>query len=101
MDRSGVLTLISETFTQNADGVEIPTESERTIFLRSCNSVTRSEFFEGGRNGLKPDLVFVVFFNDYQGEKICKYKGKRYSIYRTFLDKSDNLELYAEEKGGV
>ena len=49
------------------------------------DSVTRSEFFEAGRNGLNPEFVFRVFFGDYEGgERLVEYRGKRYSIYRTY-----------------
>ena len=29
------------------------------------------------------------------------YKGRAYGVYRTFRAKTDELELYAERKGGV
>ena len=100
MDRSDVIKLISQTKTQDAYGVWRMTETSNEVF---CNvqSVTRSEFFQGGRNGLNPDLVFTVFFDDYNDESIIEYDGKRYGIYRTYRAKTDVLELYAERKGGT
>lgn len=100
MDRSDVLTLIGTTKAQNAYGIWESTETEREVF---CNvgSVTRAEFFEGGRNGLNPQYVFTVFFGDYDGETICEYNGQRYGIYRTYHSQTDELELYAERKGGT
>ena len=101
MDRSAVLTLVKESYTQTAEGVEIPTETYRKIYARSARSVTKNEFFDGGRNGLKPELEFEIFFGDYEGEKICIYRGVRYSIYRVYQGNTDTLELYVEKKGGV
>lgn len=100
MDRSEVITLISETKTQDANGVWQTTTSERDVFAQ-VNSVTASEFFDGGRNGLNPEFRFVVFFADYQGERIVKYKGATYAVYRTYHARADALELYVERKGGT
>jgi hypothetical protein len=45
--------------------------------------------------------VFRVFFADYEGERLLEYNGKRYGIYRTYNNGSDEVELYAERKGGT
>lgn len=100
MDRSDVITLIAETKTQDAYGVWRVSETERTVF---CNvaSVTANEFFEGGRNGLNPQYRMTMFNGDYEGERILEYSGARYAIYRTYLAKNDQLELYVERQGGT
>lgn len=100
MDRSEVLTLIKETHTKNEYGVTVTTTTERNVFCQ-VNSVTRAEFFQGGRNGLNPELEFTMFFGDYDDERTCRYKGKEYGIYRTYITRSDTIELYAERKGGT
>ena len=100
MDRSQTIKLISTTKAQDERGVWKVTEAAREVF---CNvqSVTASEFFEGGRNGLKPEYKFVMFFGDYNGEQIVVYKGHPYGVYRTYHASTDVLELYAERKAGV
>lgn len=100
MDRSAVITLVSETRTQDEYGVWRPTQTARDVYAQ-VDSITRSEFFEGGRNGLNPEYVFRMFQGAYQGEKICVYNGTAYSIYRTFNARNDTIELYAERKEGV
>ncbi len=100
MDRSEVVTLISVTKEKNAYGIESGTESRRDVFV-NVQSVTRQEFFDAGQAGLQPQYVFVMFGPDYEGEKVVEYKGKRYSVYRTYARKDDNLELYVEERAGV
>lgn len=100
MDRSNVLTLIGTTKTQNDYGVWVETETSRDVFC-DVSSVTRQEFFDGGRNGLNPEYVFTMFFGDYEGETVCEFNGKRYAIYRTYHAKTDVIELYAERKGGT
>ena len=100
MDRSDTLKLISVTRTQDAYGVWRSSESSKDVYCE-VQSVTRSEFFDAGRNGLNPEFVFKIFFGDYDGEEIVEYGGKRYAIYRTYLAKNDNLELYAQREGGT
>ena len=100
MDRSDVITLVGATMEQDAFGVWRESTTERDVFC-SVESVTRAEWFEGGKNGLVPEFKFVVFFGDYENEKTVIYKGEAYGIYRTYRGKNDRLELYAERKGGV
>ena len=100
MDRSEQITLIGETKTQDSNGVWQIAPTERTVFCQ-VGSITRNEFFEAGRNGLNPEYMFIMFFGDYEGERTVEYKGKRYGIYRTYHGRNDNIELYAERKGGT
>lgn len=100
MDRSDVITLVAYAQTQDDFGVWRTTKTERQVFC-SVNSVTREEFFEGGRNGLNPELQMVMFFADYAGEQEIIYNGVAYAVYRTYRGKTDELELYVERKGGV
>lgn len=100
MDRSETITLIGSTRTQDANGVWRATETARDVFCQ-VDSVTASEFFEGGRNGLNPEYRFTMFAYDYDGESTVKYKGKAYGIYRTYFGRDDTIELYAERKGGT
>ena len=100
MDRSDVITLLSVTKQQDDYGVWRETETGRDVFCQ-VNSVTRSEFFEGGRSGLNPEYRITMFFGDYNEEKTLIYKGKAYSVYRTYIGKNDTIELYVERKGGT
>ena len=100
MDRSETITLIGSTRTQDANGVWKATKTARDVFCQ-VDSVTASEFFEGGRNGLNPEYRFTMFAYDYDGESTVRYKGKAYGIYRTYFGRDDTIELYAERKGGT
>lgn len=101
MDRSDVIKLIPVTMEEDAYGVEKPTEGTAREVMCQVRSVTRNEFFEGGRNGLNPEYEFDVFFGDYDGERLVEFKGKRYSVYRTYHGRNDIVELYCERKGGT
>lgn len=100
MDRSAVITLVSESMTQDAYGVWRSSEETRDVFCQ-VDSVTRAEFFDGGRNGLNPEFKFTMFFGDYEGESIVEYNGNRYGVYRTYYSRKDVVELYVERKGGT
>ena len=94
-----VIQLVSIEQTQNAFGVWEKTETARQVFCK-VSSVSQSEFFEAGRNGLNPEWRFVVFGADYGDEETVIYKNKRYGVYRTYRD-GDFIELYVERKGGT
>lgn len=100
MDRSDVVTLVGYTQAQDAYGVWQKTPTEREVFC-SVDSVTRQEFFEGGRNGLNPEYRITLFFGDYDGEETAIYNGKAYGVYRTYHAKTDTIELYVQRKGGT
>lgn len=100
MDRSDVINLISESRTQDDYGRWIATKTSKQVMCQ-VDSITRAEFFDGGRNGLNPEFKFTMFFGDYSGESIVEYQGKTYAVYRTYLKRTDIIELYVERKGGT
>ena len=75
-------------------------ETRQRVF---CNvqSVSTSEWFEGGRSGLNPVYRFTMFEPDYNGEEIVEFNGVRYAVYRTYHAKDNNIELYVQKEGGV
>lgn len=117
-----VITLVSCTKQRDDYGVEREIVSTRDV-MAQVHSVTRQEFFDAGRNGLNPSFVFTVFAGDYNDEEECRYNGKQYTIYRTYIShgdvrthvsntskgtavrsyhtpSDDYIELYVERKGG-
>lgn len=100
MDRSEVITLVSATTVRNEYGILEKRTTSREVFAQ-VDSVTRTEFFEGGRNGLNPELQFRMFSGDYNDEKEIVYNGRHYGVYRTYMGRNDVIELYTERKGGL
>lgn len=82
---------------EDSKGQKKYTEEQREIFV-SSDSVTRSEFFSAATKGLKPDIVLRTASVNYAGEEKIMYEGKRYSIYRTFRNDEDEMELYLERR---
>lgn len=99
MNKSGIAYLIADTYTQNDYGVMEKQSTRKKVFVNTT-SVTGTEWFEGGRNGLNPQYRFIMFSHDYNNEKVIEYNGTQYTIYRTFLRSTDEIELYAELRKG-
>lgn len=99
MDRSDVVYLVTQTFNKNAYGVQVVQTSKRNVFCH-VDSVTASEYFQGGANGMKPELRFTMFSYDYKGESLVEYNGVVYKVYRTYKTINDNIELYVERRKG-
>lgn len=96
-----ILFLIHTSEEQDATGVWRQIDKRRKVMCK-IGSITRSEFFAAGRNGLNPELAFTVFVGDYNGERTVEYHGRGYGIYRTYIvPGTDYIELYAERKGGT
>ena len=99
MDRSTPIYLVKETYAADQYGVLQPTTTKRLVYA-NVTSVTGSEWFEGGRNGLNPEYRMRMFAPDYEGEEVVEYNGVLYAIYRTYQARTDVIELYVEKKKG-
>lgn len=99
MNAPRMITLLSETYSQDAFGVTTKTTNGRGV-IANIDSVTASEWFEGGRNGLNPEFRMRIRSSEYKGEEMLVYNGNVYSIYRTYMN-GDILELYVEKKKGA
>ncbi len=85
-----------------AHGIFQQVEEPRRMVYCQVNSVTRYEYYRARDNGLEPSYVFRLSeAEDYQGEKIVEYRGKRYRVMRTYahgdraeanLSKSDRAQ---------
>ncbi len=100
MDRSNIIYLLSSVNTQDTLGIWRQTQTRRKVYCQ-VESVSQSEWFEGGRNGLNPQFRMVMFRYDYKGEELLEYDGTVYSIYRTYIGKDETIELYVEKRKGT
>lgn len=81
-------------------GVQKPAYEKKRVFA-AVQSVTGSEVSDFGRNGINPEIRFVVFYPDYNGSRLIEWNNQVYSVYRTYRAKTDALELYCERRGGT
>lgn len=92
--------LIGATFENDEYGVLRRTETVREVFA-DIQSVTQTEFFEGGRNGLRPQYKITMFAPEYRGEMMIQYGDQKLWVYRTYQPNSDKIELYVQKEAGV
>ena len=92
--------LIGYTVALNDYKQEVKTETRSQIFAKK-ESVSRSEFYNGGKAGLQPEFRLTTAIIDYNGELEVELDGVRYGIYRTYNVSQDYIELYCEKKGGL
>ena len=92
--------LIDYTVTLNDYKQEIKTETRTQIFAKK-ESVSRAEFYNGGKSGLQPEFRLTTAIIDYNGELEVELDGVRYGVYRTYNVSQDYIELYCEKKGGL
>lgn len=101
-----VLVLISNTYTTDAEGNQIPAETRRTVFCQ-VSSVGRSEFYQAAQADMHPEYIFTLSnYRDYKGEKFARYTdwlGTEHVLYITRayrIPDEDAIELTAEERTG-
>ena len=95
MMRADVIDLIKET--ASAHGVhQAVTEEARTVYC-TVRSVSRSEFYNAMNAGIQPEYVFVLALaEDYQGERVVRYKGQKLRVVRTYMTADDGIEITCE-----
>lgn len=97
-----VLVLIGSELQANDLLEQVEADGARSEVFGRVESVTRAEWIDGGREGMKPALVFITPAVNYSGEPEAELHGVRYRVYRTYRKRNtDEVELYLEEKAGV
>ncbi len=92
--------LITVSYKDDEYGVPKKVETKRKVYGH-YESLMASEIFEGGRNGLNPELRFTLVDIDYNDETVLVKDGKRYGVYRIYRTGKGTVELYCERKGGT
>ena len=100
MDRSNVVNLVTFPFTTNEQGVRIKGEAIKRRVFCHIDSVTGAEYFNGGQTGIRPQYRITMFRFDYQGEEVVELDGELFTVYRTYISRNDNIELYVERRKG-
>lgn len=82
--QNDVITLVSRTYTQDAYGDSVASETSREIFAE-VRSVGMREKYEALQAGLDPELTFVLAdYYDYNNEPVVVYQDERYRVIRTY-----------------
>lgn len=99
MDRSVTFFLLTPNRTQD-ELLQWHDDPIRRQVYGQISSVTATEFFSAGQNGISPEFRITMFGPDYQGEQDLEYNGQPYTIYRTYQGRTDTLDLYVERRRG-
>lgn len=94
-----VIKLVSTTFSEDSRKQTIAIETDREVFAKR-KSISSKEFFQASERGLKPQLVVEVRAFEYNGEEVAIVDGKRYTIYRSYTNANEFIELYLESRSG-
>ncbi len=100
MDRSDIIYLVEYNEEKDSLGIWHKNTIKTKVFCQVV-SVNQTEWYEGSRKGLNPQYRFTVFRYDYNGQERVEYNGEIYTIYRTYVDRNETIDLYTELKKGV
>ncbi|WAA10329.1 phage head closure protein [Fervidibacillus albus] len=94
--RSTPIFLIYKVIEENELGDVIHKDEIKREILAEKKSIRQSEFYQAAGNGLKPELTFIIWPHEYQGETIVEYGKKRYKVIRVYEKNTKELELICE-----
>ena len=100
MTKVNEISLLTETTT--TDSIGNPTTSTTEVkLIAEVRSISQSEFMNARQTGITPSYTFRISTFGYAGQKLLKYNGQIYSVYRTYEPDDNYIELYTEVKAGV
>ena len=101
MERDISFKLICERTTKDSTGQTIP---DGAPFKRPCigslKSLTQSEFYKASQAGFQPEGVIKMNSAEYKGETLIEIRGHEYTIYRTYENDFDWIEVYYGKRVG-
>ena len=97
MTLNDTISLVSVTKTTDADGYETTVETLTEVMCDSGNGVTRSEFYEAMKAGIKLTAAFEMWACDYGGQEYIEHNGERYKVERAFPLSDGAVQLNCSE----
>lgn len=88
-----VITLLTITTTTNDYGDMVESETRKEVFAKK-RSIGMKEKYEALAVDLKPELTFVLAdYYDYDGQEFIEYEGVKYSVLRTYIKDTNEIEI--------
>lgn len=75
-------------------------EAVEVTLLAQVESATRLEYYKHGTPENRPEYIVTVNIVEYDNQHYCRFKGKEYSITRTYVKDRDLIELTLSKKTG-
>ena len=91
------ISLVNVVKTTDPDGYDTVIETLTTAKCDSGNGVTRSEFYEAMKAGIKLTAVFEMWACDYGGQSLIEHNGTRYKVERTYPLADGGVQLNCSE----
>ena len=90
--------LVSIATTANENGYEAThTETEKESWCGFANGVSRAEYYEAYKAGVRLSATAEIWEDDFSGERIFIHDSKRYQIGRVWPTGRGTIQLYLEE----
>ena len=86
--------LIAISVMENDMGDMIETEKKTEVFANK-KSIRQSEFYQSAATGLRPEIMFEVWSEEYSTQPKLRYDNKLYIIIRAY-DKGEITELVCQ-----
>lgn len=94
MRHNDVIYLLSTKVIYDEYGVPKKQTTERKVYANQL-SISATEFYNAGVQGLKPERQFEIYSYEYADETQLLYGGKKYRIIRTQV-KGEKIRLICE-----
>lgn len=102
MDNLRKVALIKRTpFVSSLGEVDSAAPISRREVYGVVTSSTQQEWFTAHRDGINALYKLVIYSFEYEDELLVELDGEIYSVYRTFKQSIDKIELYLEKKAGT
>lgn len=79
-------------------GNESAVTDDKTVYGK-MRSVGSREFVDAHQLNLRPQCVIEIYTAEYNGAETVIMRGKKLSVYRTYV-KGERMELYLAERSG-
>ena len=66
----------------------------------TIQSITGNESTNARVNGMRPACMFLVWGEEYTGQREIMHHGKKLTVYRTYERTDGKTELYTEKRVG-
>ncbi len=92
-DEITLIALVPPAQAADSEGYALPMQEIATVVFANKKSVGYNEFFKARMAGYSEDMKLDVYTDEYGGQTLVEYGGKRYKVLRTYVDPKTGGEL--------
>ena len=91
---SDKINLVTITVTENSMGDMVESVTKKEVFANK-KSVRQSEFYQSAATGMRPELMFEVWTDEYSGQPRIEFGSIAYTVIRAY-EKNEITELVCQ-----